>query len=134
MENNKTYEECLEERADKHPVVRPIVELQKLLEKNDIPYFFNLDDFLKHADNEDDVDLDWENFHYHIEIGMMVGNGPAAFSEISITLYKEDKTRLEFLDATHLAGNKTATVNDALLFVNLSPEQAFRRVYKFFKR
>ena len=118
-----------------HPNQQNIFFLEKMLMEAGFPYYFNFWEDLRptpfnQEDREPENDIDWDNYHFIIELEHGAG---MLYPLMSIELDSEGL--LVLMDAREAAEAKTAAenLNDvAVFYEGLTPEQAMEIIEKFF--
>lgn len=118
-----------------HPKQQNIFFLEKMLLEAGFPYYFNFWEDLRptpfnQEDGEPENDIDWDNYHFIIELEYGAG---MPYPLMSIELDSEGL--LVLMDAREAAEAKTApeNLNDvAVFYEGLTPEQAMEIIEKFF--
>jgi len=123
------------ELCSNHEEREQIFCLAQMLSEAGLPFFFIFFDDMRptpfdHEGGDPESDIDWNQYHFLIEIGRQAGYG---LSQLSITFNSEgDETLLELLDMRGAADKPDAKAEDGKLTRNLTAEDAMQIIEKFF--
>lgn len=126
----------LMEFTDKHPEREQIFCLAQMLSEAGYPFYFNfLDDLSPSPFNQDggdpETDIDWDRYHFLIEIGNQAGRG---LSDISVCFNEYgDDSLLELLDMRPAAGMKDPRAENGQLTCDLTAEQCMEIIEGYFE-
>lgn len=123
------------ESCKDHPEKQQIFCLEKMLDEAGYPYFFNFREDLKPVfgggEDGDPESIDWNSYHFLIEIGQPAGYG---LSQISVCFNRDgDQKLLELLDLRSAADMENPTAKDGELHTDMTAEGCMRIIEKFFE-
>lgn len=123
------------ESCGNHPEKQQIFYLEKMLDEAGYPYFFNFREDLRPIfggdEDGDPESIDWNSYHFLIEVGQLAGYG---LSQISVCFNRDgDRELLELLDMRAAADIKNPTETDGDLHTDMTAEDCMGIIEKFFE-
>lgn len=127
--------ECRMEACKNHPEKQQIFYLEKMLIEAGYPYFFNFWEDLRPVfgggEDGDPESIDWDSYHFLIEVGQLAGYDLA---QISVCFnQKGDGTLLELLDMRCAADKENPTAEDGELHADMTAEKCMEIIERFFE-